>query len=147
MVQRRCLAPARLATTDVNTTMVVVNIMDDGGWQPPTIWSIVSLMLLRLIFILIALVLTAPDYARGCHSPVAKPAAVAMTGHHSAPKQHHDAPNAASEMCLGCIPPSSWRGPSVVASIALPQMPRAILIQPFVAGLSAPPALPPPRRG
>lgn len=104
-------------------------------------------MLLRLLFILIALGLTAPDYARGCHVPAAKPAATTMAAHHSAPKQHHDAPDAAPEMCVGCIPPSSWRGPSVTAAIALPQMPRAILIEAFVAGLSAPPALPPPRRG
>lgn len=72
-------------------------------------------------------------------------AAMAGASHdHQAPAPHH---YGGTGHCIGCIPPGNWQGPAI-AHEAMPQpSPRALLRQAFLAGLTAMPALPPPRRG
>lgn len=104
-------------------------------------------MIARLLLMLMILGFTAPVGARACHSAAPRAAAATMAAHHNAPKPHHEAPAAAAEMCLGCIPPSSWRATAIVAPLLPAPLPRRITLARIDRIAPTPPALPPPRRG
>ncbi|MBY0519629.1 MAG: hypothetical protein K2P79_04310 [Sphingomonas sp.] len=104
-------------------------------------------MIARLLLILMMMGLTAPVAARGCHAPAAWAADAAMSAHHHAPKPHHETPIAAEQMCLGCIPPSSWRATVIAAPLLPAPLPRRTMLARIDRVAPTPPALPPPRRG
>ncbi|TPG39644.1 hypothetical protein EAH79_13105 [Sphingomonas koreensis] len=58
---------------------------------------------------------------------------------------HHGDKAAAPHLCVGCVPPSSWRGAVVSAPLAPAALPPAHTLGRFTVGRSAPPATPPPR--
>lgn len=104
-------------------------------------------MIARLILMLLILGFAAPAGARGCHSAAPRAAAATMAAHQTAPKPHHEEPFAAPEMCLGCIPPSSWRATVIAAPMLPAPLPRRIILARIDRIAPTPPALPPPRRG
>ncbi len=110
-------------------------------------------MPLRLILVLLLALFAAPAMASACHDD-APPLKVAHAMHHAPAGEHqnhgqrnHRNDQATIHACIGCIPPSSWQVASIAPARIVPPLPRRIAMEAFVAGLTGPPALPPPRLG
>jgi len=97
-------------------------------------------LILALLLVCLALPATA---AMPCHDDAAMPA-MAMEHHAPVSSDHRDQAVAA-HVCIGCVPPSSWR--------PAPQAPRLVVTRPVADWAPAPlalhtasrPATPPPR--
>ena len=102
-------------------------------------------MLRRLLFSLLLAWLALPaTAAMPCHDggPVA---AMAMPADHMAPMPHHRDTMTAAHVCIGCVPPSSWRtAPELAPRLAPEAAPMAMPVR-LTLGHAAPPAIPPPR--
>lgn len=101
-------------------------------------------MIARLIFALLLACLALPaTAAMPCHDDAAMPA-MAMEHHAPAGSDHRDQVVAA-HICIGCVPPSSWR-----RAPQAPRVPVALLITdwapaPLALHTESRPATPPPR--
>jgi hypothetical protein len=98
----------------------------------------------RLIFALLLACLALPaTAAMPCHDDAAMPA---MTmEHHTPTNGDHRDPAVAAHVCIGCVPPSSWR--RVVHAPRLPATPLIAEWTPTPLALhnASRPATPPPR--
>ena len=100
-------------------------------------------LILALLLLCVALPATA---AMPCHDGDAMPAAMTMPHDTPATQDHRDT-TLAAHICIGCVPPSSWRSAVVAeAPIASTLAPMAQLTSPRL-GERLKPSTPPPRFG
>ena len=105
-------------------------------------------MFRRLIFALLLACLALPATATmPCHDGRGQ-AVTAMKAaeSHAAPMPHHRDPATAAHVCIGCVPPSSWRAAPDLAPPLLAEAPPVAALARLDPGRGAPPATPPPRR-
>jgi hypothetical protein len=104
-------------------------------------------MLARLLLALMIALLPLPATAAGpaCHQ--SPPAAVAEShhGHASKPAPIPTDTASADQFCIGCVAPSTLRGPTLGAPLAYPDALRTARVRQGLALASLPPATPPPR--
>lgn len=98
-------------------------------------------MLRRLLFSLLLACLALPaTAAMPCHD--GGTAAMMMP---DGPVPHHH--KAAAHICIGCVPPSSWRTALDLAPpLMISEAPPVAVLARLDLGRAAPPATPPPRR-
>lgn len=101
-------------------------------------------MLARLILVLLLAAFAVPAAAAsGCHEST--PTHHTMPGMPDVPEHKSDPGLVTAHVCIGCIPPGDWISTPVEAPRAGREVPAVTAIVRFDIGLSAPPALPPPR--
>ena len=100
-------------------------------------------MLRRLLFSLLLACLALPaTAAMPCHDGGADTAMVMPAGAAS-----HHGPAMAAHICIGCVPPSSWRtAPDFAPPLIVSEAPPVAVLARLDLGRAAPPATPPPRR-
>jgi hypothetical protein len=98
----------------------------------------------RLIFALLLACLALPaTAAMPCHDDAAMPA-MAMTNHAPASSDHRDQAVAA-HVCIGCVPPSSWRRVPQAPFVPAARVVLAWAPAPLALHSASRPATPPPR--